>query len=462
MEEYVSYHKLIKLLEDYQTSQEGIGLNSFGHGNLVMFGMTDSGMTPTYPLMFVTPTQVVYDENIITYTLDVLFADRLNSDMSNEIDVISDMDIQARRFMSYIKRGMNQTPNLYDKMDFNFSQNCIPFIERFNDYVGGVSVSFDLILFTDINACDYYVPVSPTPSVTPTNTQTPTPTPTDGRACRTYTIQANPFTSNFNWTNCDGSSSATTIFSFASLNICAKQGSVSTDTGTITDIGTCPLPSPTPTPTNTQTPTNTITPTNTVTPTITPTPSVTETPTNTPTNTQTPTPSITASVTPSITPTQTPTITPTVTPTNTVTPTKTLTPTPSPTPIVKLYAIQNTKGEQYPTGNATFQRTSPGGAVSNITCNTTTAGLRIIIALEGSVSIVSQSCADCAQIIDLGVYSPTTCVTKTLKNLTTVNKQWFYTNCSGLGDSKTVTSLSTTTLSWRGTWDAPYGMYMVP
>ena len=110
MEEYVSYHKLIQLFKNYQISQEGIGLNSFGHGNLVMFGMTDSGMTPTYPFMFVTPQQVIYDENIVTYTLDVLFTDRLNDDMSNEIDVISDMDIQARRFMSYIKKGNVSNP----------------------------------------------------------------------------------------------------------------------------------------------------------------------------------------------------------------------------------------------------------------------------------------------------------------------------------------------------------------
>jgi len=223
MNEYVSYHKIIQLFEDYQTSQEGIGLNSFGHGNIVMFGMTESGMTPTYPFMFVTPKQIIYDENIVTYTVDIIFADRINDDMSNEIDVISDMDIQARRFMSYIKRGMNQTPNLYDNMDFNFSQNSLPFIERFNDYVGGVSVSFDLIIFTDINACDYYVPASPTPSVTPTQTVTPTVTPT------------------------------------SSL----------TPTPSITPTNT---QTPSVTPTNTITPTNTVTPTNTKTPTPTPTP----------------------------------------------------------------------------------------------------------------------------------------------------------------------------------------------
>ena len=156
MEEYVSYHKIIQLFQDYQISQQGIGLNSFGHGNVVMFGMTESGMTPTYPFLFVTPQNISYDENIITYTMQLIFADRINDDMSNEIDVISDMDIQARRFMSFIKRGMNQTPDLYEKMDIVLPTFAVPFQERFNDFVGGVALDCNFVVFTDINACDYY------------------------------------------------------------------------------------------------------------------------------------------------------------------------------------------------------------------------------------------------------------------------------------------------------------------
>lgn len=156
MFEYVSYHKIIQLFQDYQISQQGIGLNSFGHGNVVMFGMTESGMTPTYPFLFVTPQNISYDENIITYTMQLIFADRINDDMSNEIDVISDMDIQARRFMSYIRRGMSQDPPLWNYMDCNLPLTGLPFLERFNDYVGGVTIDMEVIIRTDINACDYY------------------------------------------------------------------------------------------------------------------------------------------------------------------------------------------------------------------------------------------------------------------------------------------------------------------
>jgi hypothetical protein len=69
---------------------------------------------------------------------------------------------------------MNQTPDLYDKMDIVLPTNAVPFQERFNDFVGGVALDCNFIVFTDINACDYY---EPEPSPTPSNTPTPTPTP---------------------------------------------------------------------------------------------------------------------------------------------------------------------------------------------------------------------------------------------------------------------------------------------
>jgi hypothetical protein len=252
MEEYVSIHKIVSLIKQYQQSQVGIGLNSFGFGNIVEFGNTNNtGMTPTYPFVFVTPQNVSYEENIVTYNMSLIFADRINDDLSNEVDVISDMDIQARRFMSFIKRGMNQTPDLYNKMDIVLPTNAVPFQERFNDFVGGVALDCNFVVFTDINACDYYEEApQPSPSPSPTNTPSVTPTET-------------------------------------------------------------PTNTPTTTPTNT--PTNTSTPTETPTSTPTTTPSVTPTNTSTPTNTPTETPTSTPTVTP--TTTETPTPTPTITPT---------------------------------------------------------------------------------------------------------------------------------------------------
>jgi hypothetical protein len=172
MNEYVSLQKIITLFEEYQQSQTNVGLNGFGYGNIVDFGLNITGGTQTlYPFMFVTPQNVSYNENITTYTMSIIFADRINDDKFNLVDVQSDMSIQAKRFISWIRRGFDQIPNLYDNMEINLPVTGLPFLERFNDYVGGIAIDVDIIVFEDINACNYYdFNVSPSPSPTPTPT----------------------------------------------------------------------------------------------------------------------------------------------------------------------------------------------------------------------------------------------------------------------------------------------------
>ena len=280
MELYLTFHKVLDKLQEYQ--EQNPALNSFGYGNLIDFGKNVSGQTVQYPFMFVVPQSVQYDENTTTYQLSIIIADRLNEDLDNEKDCVSDCSIIARNLLSQIKRG-----NLQDYFETILPAQALPFIERFNDNVAGVALDLSLIVYEDINACIEY------PSATPSNTPSQTP----------------------------GAVSPTP-----------------TPTNTVTPTNT---PSNTPSETPTGTPTNTPTNTQTNTSTVTPTPSITSsnTPTNTPTGTPTNTP--TNSSTPSQTPTETPTNTPSETPTNT--PTNTPTITPSNTPCVcESYTIGNT------------------------------------------------------------------------------------------------------------------------
>jgi hypothetical protein len=60
-----------------------------------------------------------------------------------------------------------------DYFDTDLPANAIPFFEKFNDHVGGVVLDLFITVFEDINACDPFEPVSPTPTITPS----PTPTP---------------------------------------------------------------------------------------------------------------------------------------------------------------------------------------------------------------------------------------------------------------------------------------------
>jgi hypothetical protein len=229
-------------------------LNTFGYGNLVDFGKNVSGSSVNYPFLFVVPQAIEYQENMTVYSVTMIFADILNWDLSNEKDCVSDMSMEAKRFLAYLKYGQNTLPTLYDNIDVNMPVQAIPFFERFGDHVAGVAMEVPLIVYDTLDSCDYYpTPTAtpgpePTPTVTATNTATPTVTPTN-----TSTPTSTP---------------------------------VLSPTPTTTSTST-PTPTQTGTPTQTQTPTNTSTPTNTptTTTTLTATPTLTQTPTSSPIST---------------------------------------------------------------------------------------------------------------------------------------------------------------------------------
>jgi hypothetical protein len=164
MNQYITFHKVLDLIEDFQ--QQSPILNSFGYGNLVDFSRTISGDTQNspvkYPYLFVVPLTIQYDENTTEYQLSLIFADILTADMMNEKDAVSDMSLECRRFLSYVKRGINTFPELYDNMDLQLPVQAIPFMERMADHIAGVAIDVNLTVFEDINACDYYPTPTPT------------------------------------------------------------------------------------------------------------------------------------------------------------------------------------------------------------------------------------------------------------------------------------------------------------
>jgi len=149
MEQYITYHKIIDLLNSYQAASPR--LNSFGVGEVVDFGQNTSGVSTTYPMMFVVPQSIIYNENTTNYQLSIIFGDRLNDDAFNQVDAITDMQLEGRQFISTIKRGY-----LADYMEIEMPVNAQPFKERFNDFIAGVALDCNITVYEDINACIYY------------------------------------------------------------------------------------------------------------------------------------------------------------------------------------------------------------------------------------------------------------------------------------------------------------------
>jgi hypothetical protein len=275
---YITYHKVLDFIESFQ--EQSPIMNSFGYGNLVDFGRTVSGDTQNatveYPFLFAVPINISYNENTTEYQMSLIFADILNTDLMNEKEVISDMSLQARRFISYIKRGIRTFPELYENFDLELPIQAIPFMERFGDHVAGVAIDVNLIVFEDINACDYYVEPTPTPTATTTATPTPTITPTN-TATPTITPSATPNRcveysgTSFgvcclpiSYVDCNGTLITNFYNYFDGTTFCGRAGSLQnpysgTGQNLIIEVGNCIPPSPTPT----KTATPTLTPTST-------------------------------------------------------------------------------------------------------------------------------------------------------------------------------------------------------
>lgn len=154
MNEYITFHKVLDLLQAFQENSPI--LNTFGYGNLVDFDKNVSGTTVEYPYLFVVPQSIQYAENTTTYQVSMLFTDILDTTRYNEKDIVSDMSLEARRFLSYLKRGLHTFPELYNNLDVDLPANAIPFLERMGDHVAGVALDVNLIIFEDLNACDYF------------------------------------------------------------------------------------------------------------------------------------------------------------------------------------------------------------------------------------------------------------------------------------------------------------------
>jgi hypothetical protein len=314
---FKTFYEDFKLLADHHKQ-----LNSFGFGSVDDFQyLTQSRdkeentqfQSPYYPLMYVVPNDVKQKFNYMEYSFDVIVADIMERSLLNQTDILSDTNQILDDIISQFRLSVTQSlGNFNAEYYLDNPIVCTPFMEQYDDLLGGWTATLNIQVMTPLNRCDaafFDTFVTPTPTVTATNTPTPTNTPS-----------VTP-------TNTPTQTTTTTLTTTPT----------STQTPTVTETPTnTPTPSVTtsmtPTQTPSETPTNTPTVTQTNTPTNTNTPTGSETPTPTPSVTQTMTPTGTGTPTPTPTNTNTPSITASQTPTNTQTPTNSGTPAPTPTP----------------------------------------------------------------------------------------------------------------------------------
>jgi len=124
-------------------------VNGWGFGNLVDYGKMDDETTTLYPFVFVTPQNISYNKTYTTYEFTITLGDQVQADEENRVSVISNMQMIGKDLLAYI-----QQDNLETYFDFDFPVNAVPFVERFNDVIGGVSLQLSVRVVDSINTCE--------------------------------------------------------------------------------------------------------------------------------------------------------------------------------------------------------------------------------------------------------------------------------------------------------------------
>jgi len=139
--------------------------------------------SPYYPYFYVVPQDVIQKFGFMEYKFTFIISDIIQRDLANQVDVLSDtlqiMDDILGQFRLSVYESLGNFNELYY---LNTPITCTPFLEKYDDLLGGWVAEVTIEVKTPLDRCDApFEPwTSPTPTTTPTNTPSATPTGTPG------------------------------------------------------------------------------------------------------------------------------------------------------------------------------------------------------------------------------------------------------------------------------------------
>jgi hypothetical protein len=142
-ESFASYRVIIKDLQRFADLHYQI--NSFGFGDIKQ--LTNDIITkqePEYPRMYVVPETTRFDPNHMHITFNIVVADQVNSDMSNQQDVLSDTleiikDLYAKMYLS--------------EYEVDWDAVVSPFLEQYETTLAGWTLTVSMTQKFDFNRC---------------------------------------------------------------------------------------------------------------------------------------------------------------------------------------------------------------------------------------------------------------------------------------------------------------------
>ena len=149
----VNYYQIIQDLKGIAYNHPQI--NSFGFGDITQITMdVDTQKEPLYSRCYVVPGIVYIKQNRLNIGLDIIVMDLINSDYSNQEEVMSDTletikDIWTILYRSYTSSQGGFTID-YEPL---WSPEITPWLEVYESVLGGHTMSLTIELPYDYNTC---------------------------------------------------------------------------------------------------------------------------------------------------------------------------------------------------------------------------------------------------------------------------------------------------------------------
>jgi hypothetical protein len=130
-------------------------IRSFGFGDLPQItNDIETDQEPLYTKMYIVPGPITFNQNQITYQLNLIILDKINNDLSNLSEVMSDTleiqkDLWTILYQSYTEQYGNFSWNILPQ-DY---PTVTPFLESYETILGGWTMALNVYIPFDYNRC---------------------------------------------------------------------------------------------------------------------------------------------------------------------------------------------------------------------------------------------------------------------------------------------------------------------
>jgi hypothetical protein len=148
------YYSLLNELNTHFTADPLV--NTITQGSIFN---VDLGKQNLFPLVHIMVNQVTFNNNVMTANVTLMAMDNVSQrkeepttkfeTSDNEIDVLNTQLAILNRAFEMLKHG-NIWDNLYQ---LNGAPTCEPFVERFENYLAGWAMTFDVDFPNDMTRC---------------------------------------------------------------------------------------------------------------------------------------------------------------------------------------------------------------------------------------------------------------------------------------------------------------------